>query len=52
MRGRLGAVAAVAALAALGGEARFNAATAERECALVQALDGSVPFVSDAAEWR
>jgi beta-lactamase class D len=50
MRRRLVAVAVVATLAALGGEARFSAATAARECALVQALDGSAPFVSDAAE--
>ena len=30
--------------------ARFDAATPPHECAIVQALDGSAPFVSDAAE--
>jgi beta-lactamase class D len=40
--------AAVAALAAYAG--RFDAAPASHECAAVQALDRSAPFVSDAAE--
>jgi beta-lactamase class D len=41
----------VALLVALGSAAaRFDAATPPHDCAIIQALDGSAPFVSDAAE--
>ena len=47
-RRRAGRAALLVALASAA--ARFDAATPPHECAIIQALDGSAPLVSDAAE--